>query len=91
VNVEGQTLTITGRRDFEKEEKTEEYSAGAAGGKFVRSIQLPTSIDKAKVEATYHDGVMTVRWPRPSRPARLGSRSRMRRATWMVALQLTPG
>jgi HSP20 family molecular chaperone IbpA len=25
VNVEGQTMTVAGRRDFEKEEKTEEY------------------------------------------------------------------
>jgi HSP20 family protein len=62
VNVEGQTLTITGRRDFEKEEKTEEYFwRERQAGKFVRSIQLPTSIDKAKVEATYQDGIMTVR------------------------------
>jgi HSP20 family molecular chaperone IbpA len=27
-------------------------------------MQLPTAVDKAKVEATYHDGIMTVRLPK---------------------------
>jgi HSP20 family protein len=65
VNVEGQTLTVSGRRDFEKEEKTEEYFwRERQAGKFIRAIQLPTAVDKAKVEATHHDGIMTVRLPK---------------------------
>jgi HSP20 family protein len=65
VNVEGQTLTISGRRDFEKEEKTEEYFwREREQGRFVRTMQLPTAVDKSKVEATYKDGIMTVRLPK---------------------------
>ncbi len=62
VNVDGQALTISGRRDFEKEEKTEEYFwRERQAGRFVRSIQLPTPVDQAKVTASYQDGIMTIR------------------------------
>jgi len=65
VNVEGQTLAISGRRDFEREEKTEEYFwRDREAGKFVRTLQLPTAIDRSKVTATYQDGIMTVRLPK---------------------------
>ncbi len=65
VNVEGQTLTITGHRDFEKEEKTEEYFwREREAGRFVRSIQLPTPIDRSKVAADHHNGIMTIRLPK---------------------------
>ena len=49
VNVEGQTLTITGHRE---------------AGRFVRTVQLPATVDRAKVTAVYQDGIMTVRLPR---------------------------
>jgi HSP20 family protein len=65
VNVDGQTLTISGRRDFEKEEKTEEYFwRERQAGRFVRSIQLPMPVDQAKVAASYQDGIMTIRLPK---------------------------
>jgi HSP20 family protein len=65
VNVDGQTLTISGRRDFEKEEKTEEYFwRERQAGRFVRAIQLPTPVDQSKVIATYQDGIMTIRLPK---------------------------
>ena len=65
VNLDGQTLTISGRRDFEKEEKTEEYFwREREAGRFVRTVQVPTSVDKSKVAATYHDGIMTIRLPK---------------------------
>jgi HSP20 family protein len=65
VNVDGQTLTISGRRDFEKEEKTEEYFwRERQAGRFVRAIQLPTAVDQSKVTANYQDGIMTIRLPK---------------------------
>lgn len=65
VNLEGQTLTISGRREFEKEEKTEEYFwREREAGKFVRTLQLPTPIDRSKVTAVYQDGIMTIRLPK---------------------------
>jgi HSP20 family protein len=74
VNVEGQTLTIAGHRDFEKEEKTEEYFwRERETGKFVRAVQLTTAVDRAKVAATYENGIMTVRLPKaePSAKSRI--------------------
>ena len=65
VNVEGQTLTVSGHRDFEQEEKTEEYFwREREAGKFVRSLQLPASVDRSKVAAVYQDGIMTIRLPK---------------------------
>jgi len=65
VNVEGQVLTLSGRRNFETEEKAEEYFwREREQGRFVRTIRLPTPVSAEKVDATYHDGVMTVRLPK---------------------------
>jgi HSP20 family protein len=74
VNVDGQALTISGRRDFEREEKTEEYFwREREAGKFIRTVQLPAPVDASKVAATYQDGVMTVRLPKtePSTKTRI--------------------
>jgi HSP20 family protein len=65
VNLDGQALTISGRRDFEKEEKTEEYFwREREAGKFVRTVQLPTPVDNSRIAATYEDGIMTIRLPK---------------------------
>ncbi len=65
VNLDGQTLTLSGRRDFEKEEKTEEYFwREREAGRFLRTIQLPTAVDAAKVTAVHEGGIMTVRLPK---------------------------
>lgn len=65
VNVDGRTLTVSGRRDFEREEKTEEYFyREREAGRFVRTVQLPGSVDQSKVAATYQDGIMTIRLPK---------------------------
>jgi len=74
VNVDGQTLTISGRRDFEREEKAEEYFwREREAGKFVRTVQLPAMVDQAKVTANYQDGIMTIRLPKtePSAKTRI--------------------
>lgn len=65
VNLDGQSLTISGRRDFEKEEKTEEYFwREREAGRFVRTVQLPSAVDKSKIAASYQDGIMTMRLPK---------------------------
>jgi HSP20 family protein len=65
INLEGQILTLTGRRNFEKEERNEEYFwREREQGRFVRTVRLPSPIDASKVEATYNDGVMTIRLPK---------------------------
>lgn len=65
VNLDGQTLTLSGRRDFAKEEKTEEYFwREREQGRFIRTLRLPTAVDASKVEASYTDGIMTVKIPK---------------------------
>jgi HSP20 family protein len=65
VNVEGRTLTVTGRRTFEIEEKDEEYLwHEREQGRFVRAVELPAAVDATKVAAICEFGVMTIRLPK---------------------------
>lgn len=65
VTVDGRTLTISGRRAFEQEEKTEDYFwRERQQGRFVRVVQLPGAVNAANVAATCQEGVMTVRLPK---------------------------
>jgi len=71
VDVDGRTVTISGRRDFAREEKTEEYFwRECEAGKFFRAVQLPSAVDQAKVAATYEDGIMTIRLPKTESSAK---------------------
>ena len=65
VDVDGNLLTLSGKRELRHEEKTEEYLwQERQEGKFIRSIRLPTAVQAAKIEALYVDGVLTVRLPK---------------------------
>ena len=65
VNLDGQILTVSGRRDFEHEEKAEEFFwREREVGKFVRTVQLPTAVQNGKVAATYKDGIMIIHLPK---------------------------
>jgi HSP20 family protein len=58
-------LTIKGDKSEEKEEKTKDrYVSERRYGSFRRSLQLPSSIDPAKIEANYKSGVLTVSLPK---------------------------
>jgi len=55
------TLTITGERKFEKEEKGKKYHrVERAYGTFGRSFSLPDDVSPAKVSAEFKDGLLTV-------------------------------
>ncbi|MCX6903000.1 MAG: Hsp20/alpha crystallin family protein [Verrucomicrobia bacterium] len=61
VTAEEGTLTITGERKFEKEEKGKKYHrVERAYGSFARSFSLPDETSPAKVSAEFKDGVLTV-------------------------------
>jgi HSP20 family protein len=65
VTVENGTLTITGERKFEKEEKGKKYHRiERAYGSFVRSFTLPESAAGDKVSADFKDGVLKVHLPK---------------------------
>lgn len=65
VNLEDNVLTLTGHREKKIEEKTENYLwEERETGKFIRTIRLPKAVEANKVEATHHDGILTVRLPK---------------------------
>ncbi len=65
VNLEDNVLTLTGHREKKISEKSEEYLwEEREAGKFMRSVRLPKAVEANKVEATYQDGILTVRLPK---------------------------
>jgi HSP20 family protein len=70
VTVENGTMTISGERKVEKEEKTKKYHrVERAYGKFARSFTLPDKADATKVSAEFKDGVLQVHLPKAEKPA----------------------
>ena len=62
-------LTITGEKQTgRKENNASHHIVERAQGTFHRSFQLPANLDETKTEASYGDGVLTVRVPKAARP-----------------------
>jgi len=61
INVTGGQLTIRGEKKGGKEEKRSDYHyVERQFGSFQRTVQLPTTVDPDKVEATHANGVLTI-------------------------------
>lgn len=61
----GDSLTIKGEKKKEEETREKEYyQMERTYGSFHREIPLPAGLDTDKVEATYKNGVLTVRIPK---------------------------
>jgi HSP20 family protein len=66
IEVEDNTLTISGERKTEREERKEGYfRVERASGSFARSLTLPEGIDPEKVRASFDRGVLEIRIPKP--------------------------
>jgi HSP20 family protein len=66
IEFEDGTLTISGERKAEHETKSEGYyRVERAFGSFSRSLTLPKGIDPEAVDASFTDGVLEVRIPKP--------------------------
>jgi HSP20 family protein len=65
VNVNDGTLTISGERKVEKEEKgTKFHRVERAYGSFERSFTMPDDTDADKITSEYKDGILTVHLPK---------------------------
>ncbi len=65
VNLENNTLVISGERKFEKEEKDKNYyRMERSYGSFVRSFLLPDNVDATAIKAKYKDGVLKLTLPK---------------------------
>ena len=74
VTFENNILSIEGERKFVSDTTEEHYHRMERGyGAFRRSFTLPATVDPNRVEATYQDGVLTVKLPRreESRPRQI--------------------
>ena len=66
IEVKDGTLTLSGERKAEHEEKSEGwYRVERAFGTFSRSLSLPRGVDAGSVTADFADGVLEVRIPKP--------------------------
>jgi HSP20 family protein len=65
VNLTGELLTITGKREYAPEVEGEGYLVKErAFGKFVRTIRVPAPVAEKKVVAEYRDGILLVHLPK---------------------------
>lgn len=61
INVVGSMLTIRGEKQQESQEKSHSHLLTERRfGSFARTIQLPASVDPAKVDAVYRNGTVTI-------------------------------
>lgn len=61
IDVTGSQLTIRGEKKQEREEKDRSYHfVERSFGHFQRSVELPTSVDPDKVDATCKNGTLTI-------------------------------
>jgi HSP20 family protein len=59
------TLTITGEKKDEKEEKKKDYYLSERRyGSFQRSFRVPAGVDADKIDANFKNGVLTVTLPK---------------------------
>jgi len=68
IELENNVLTISGERKAEHEEKHEGYyRVERATGLFSRALTLPDGVDPEAVQASFDNGVLEVRIPKPER------------------------
>src|SRR4051812_6717215 len=66
IEVKDGTLTITGERRAEHEDKDEGYHrVERSFGRFARSLELPRGVEPGSVEAGFERGVLEVKVPKP--------------------------
>lgn len=65
INIDNNTLTISGTRKLEHEEKKENYQRiESLFGTFSRSFTLPATVDAEKIDANVDSGVLKIRLPK---------------------------
>ena len=65
VTIEGKRLILTGRKHFERVSDDSEFHVmERAYGAFQRSIALPKNVRDELAEASYRNGVLTIRLPK---------------------------
>lgn len=64
VNFEDGLLTVSGERQFERKDERNYHRIERTYGTFVRSFNLPRSVDASAIKASYLDGVLEIEIPK---------------------------
>lgn len=65
IDLNEKQLTISGERKFENEKSEKNFHrVESYFGSFSRSFHLPDAINQDKIDATYQDGILTVKLPK---------------------------
>ena len=66
INIEshGRTLTISGKRESRAPQGGSFHRRERNSGQFSRSLQLPADLDLSRAEASYKQGMLTIRIPK---------------------------
>lgn len=65
LTVEGNSLILSGEKKETREENEGAYHhVERRYGRFRRTVPLPAGVDAEKIEATHHDGVLTITLPK---------------------------
>jgi HSP20 family protein len=65
IDIDGNMLTISAELEERKEEKKEKFTREEYNySSFSRSFTLPDEVNKEKIEAVYHDGVLKLSLPK---------------------------
>jgi HSP20 family protein len=65
INVDDNTLTVSGERKMENEKKEKNFhSVESYFGTFSRSFHLPENVNVDKIDAAFKDGILTVTLPK---------------------------
>lgn len=80
LTVENNVLTICGEKRWQKEEGTEEgdyHLMERRYGRFARGFALPSRVNAGRIDASYDQGILTVRLPKSeeAKPRRIEVRS----------------
>ncbi len=71
INLQNRTLTVNGERSSERTDEREDFvRVERAVGTFHRTFTLPDAVDADHIEATYDDGVLTIRVPKTEESTR---------------------
>jgi HSP20 family protein len=67
IRIDGNTLSVSGERKFETDEKRENFRrVERQYGSFSRSFELPSSADRDNITANFKDGVLEIAVPKRS-------------------------
>lgn len=71
VNLDGNLLTLSGKRELHKEKKGEDFLwEEREEGRFMRTLRLPGAVQEGKIEAAYSEGVLLVKLPKAEASAK---------------------